>query len=216
MAPGVFEHSHSHMFQTLQAFWNLFGNKPVAEIRPALREIGNLALLVTARSSNRATPALSLFADVIADRRIIDTMAPVHSREDRGPYYATHVKFSGKEAIMLYKLACKKQARLSSVFNVEKAKQVVFHSWWGTALEDFSHLSHVCDNAECLKRSDFGASFQKIGSTLHGDLFDMITYQKYSKLASANLSGLLVQWNARDNSPGFILQSVRRGANRRH
>lgn len=31
------------------------GNKPVSEIRPVLRELGNLALLVTARNSNRAT-----------------------------------------------------------------------------------------------------------------------------------------------------------------
>lgn len=85
----------------------LIGGKPVSEIRPVLRELGNLALLVTARNSNRATPAPSLFSFVLADQRLIYGRVVSHSVDNFGPYYAKHLDFSGKGAFMLYKLACK-------------------------------------------------------------------------------------------------------------
>lgn len=107
----------------------LIGNKPVSEIRPVLRELGNLALLVTARNSNRATPAPSLFANILSDQRRIDNGVNVqHSKDNFGPFYAKHLDFSGKGAFMLYKLACQSSVRLSSVFTEEKAQQVIFHS----------------------------------------------------------------------------------------
>lgn len=152
----------------------LIGGKPVSEIRPVLRELGNLALLVTARNSNRATPAPSLFALVLSDQRISYGMAVPHSKDHFGPFYAKHLDFSGKGAFMLYKLACSTPVRLSSVFTDEKAQQVIFHSWWGTALEDCSLLQQITDCNRWFKRSEFGTSFQRIGSKELGSSFELL------------------------------------------
>lgn len=170
----------------------LIGGKPISEIKPVLRELGNLALLVTARNSNRATPAPSLFAHVLADQRIIHGNEVSHSANNFGPYFAKHVDFSGKGAFMLYKLACMTKVRLSSVFTEDMARQVIFHSWWGTALEDFSLLQQITDCNRWLKRSEYGTAFQRIGSKELGATFELVNYVRYAKLASANLSGLLV------------------------
>lgn len=137
-----------------------------------LRELGNLALLVTAWNSNRATPAPSLFALILSDQRIANSREVHHSRENFAPYFSKHLDFSGKGALMLYKLLA--LHRLSSVFTEEKAQQVIFHSWWGTAMEDFSLLQQITDCLNWYKRSEYGTSFQRIGSKELGISFEMI------------------------------------------
>lgn len=102
---------------------------------------------------------------------------------------------SGFGGFWTYDKACNQAWSLGGVFTQEEAKQVVFHSIFGTYKEDLSLLSQITDCGTWYKRNRFGKGLFK-GVNMHkASRLQLIKLRFASKLASANQTGFLTENN---------------------
>lgn len=76
-------------------------------------------------------------------------------------------------------------------FNSVEAAQVVFHGIFGTYKEDLSILEQITNLGTWNTREQLGSKFQRMTMCKKSSIFRPVKLMAYSKLASANQTGLL-------------------------
>lgn len=103
------------------------------------------------------------------------------------------VDFSGKGAFYVYNKMCGLGQMKMYGANITDttARQIVYHCMFGTFKEDLNLLAKITDQGTWYTRSEIGNHFQKLGSSDRSCDFNLIKQKSWSKLASANITGLL-------------------------
>ncbi|KAL1492976.1 hypothetical protein ABEB36_011129 [Hypothenemus hampei] len=98
---------------------------------------------------------------------------------------------SGNGGFYLYNLCCLTEFVLEGAFNSVEAQQVLFHSIFGTEIEDLSILEQMTALDTWNTRKQFGDKFQKMTTCGSSTKFHPVRVIKYSNLASGPQSDLL-------------------------
>lgn len=160
------------------------------EVKPLLRALADLALTVGTRNQHRAFFAPGMFV-----RRMVDDEVP-GPVPDEGmalgvsrAQFICDCDFSGRGALLMWQQFSNYEYVIEGAFTPEQAQQLVFHSVWGTHVENLKLLEIITDCANFQTRGDFGSVFQ--GSQEGGKVtakFKLINFKYYSKLGGANLT----------------------------
>lgn len=97
---------------------------------------------------------------------------------------------SGNGGFYSYNVCTNLRFSMEGHFTEKEAKQVLFHTIFGTYKEDLSILSQITNQGSWLNRESMGKSFRNQTSGKHVT-FKPIKLIYYAKLASANQTGFL-------------------------
>lgn len=168
-----------------------------------------LEVFANTKSAHDCCTVITLLADtlLIAGTRnahrvffpILLFYLSVHSSPADGITFGTlepdilgKVDFSGKGAFMVYKNMCNLTG-ITMYANTDdaKAQQIIYHAMFGTFKEDLNLLAEITTCGTWNTRSELGKCFAGMGSSERQLNITLIRQRYWSKLASANISGLL-------------------------
>lgn len=93
---------------------------------------------------------------------------------------------------MCYKRICELPGiMLHGEFSQQEAAQIMYHSIFGTIKDDLGILSQITNCATWYTREDLGKKSKGAGTTMREVKISPIKQVYYSKLASANQTGIL-------------------------
>lgn len=169
--------------------------KPYNEIKGVVKTLADLVLITTSRQAQRMFfPINMVFRAVCCpDGKKADGAAEdgtLFKSFIHGDELLKAFNVSGNGGFYLYNVCTNMRFSLEGQFTEEEAKQVVFHSIFGTFKEDLSILSQITNQGSWLNRESMGKSFRSQTSGKHVS-FRPIKMNYYAKLASANQTGLL-------------------------
>ncbi|CAK9304784.1 unnamed protein product [Gordionus sp. m RMFG-2023] len=143
--------------------------------------MADLSLLVTTRKAKRMFFPPNIFSCLL------------HPRVENGEILPTlptdlvnFVNFSGHGGFMFYKEACKIDWKINGNMKAEVAKQMVFHSIFGTFKEDLSILSQITHFENWNIRNEMWPAFREMNRSATTLKFQLITYKYYYNLSGAS------------------------------
>jgi hypothetical protein len=99
---------------------------------------------------------------------------------------------SGKGAFLCYKAIMEMDnITLIGDFTQQEASQILYHCIFGTYKEDLGVLAQITNCSTWYTREDLGRKFQGVGTSKKEVAFKPIQQILYSKLSSANQTGML-------------------------
>lgn len=163
--------------------------KTAQEVKGLFTLLADISLITTSREAKRASfPACMMYM-------ILDCAEKQHYVKNRTRFTnitdISWFNFSGVGAAYLYKMAsvedwlCPIQDSGSCFL-----PEIIFHSIWGTFGTDFGLLEYMTGFMGWSTRNKMGDCFKKMG-TSEIVRFKMIPLSKFSKMSSANQTGLL-------------------------
>lgn len=163
--------------------------KKASEVKRLYNIIADILLMTTSRESKRAAfPAFMLL-------KLLTESEMKHYVENNTIYQGgadiSYFNFSGNGGFYLYN-SVKDVEWTYPIKSTKKdyLSQIMFHSIWGTYAEDFGVLQFATGVKNWKKRAELDDAFEKMG-TQEPATFKIIPFEKYSKLTSANQTGLL-------------------------
>lgn len=94
------------------------------------------------------------------------------------------ISHSGRGAFHFYNKAAEKSYTIYSDASTQHVRELIFHSIWGSHLEDLNVLKYMTD-IDFSTRNAFGNTLRKKGSTTNLVVFTPIKLLKYAKLSQA-------------------------------
>lgn len=163
--------------------------KKASEVKRVFNIIADILLMTTSRESKRMSmPGFMLIQllnkaetqHYLANNSICTTVTDI-----------SYFNFSGNGAFFHYNQQNEKVFK----YPIKESKkdllpQIIFHAIWGTFAEDFGILAFMTGLKTWKRRNEMDDAFEKIGTQKLQE-FKIIPFQKYSKLTSANQTGLL-------------------------
>nr|QPL15393.1 nucleoprotein [Hymenopteran orthomyxo-related virus OKIAV171] len=174
-------------FPDIDTVMSVLKAKIPSEGRSLVTLICDIALITTTRQATRMFPPPAAFSYIFTQ--------PEHKVS--GSVYKTtnlipNFNFSGHGAWAFYKIFQSIQWTMYLNINDESiAKQICYHSMFGTFKEDLSLLSQITTQANWYTREQMAGAFKKANTEGKKVTFDPVEQKYFSKLAQANMTGLL-------------------------
>lgn len=163
--------------------------KKASEVSEIFNIIADILLMTTSREAKRASfPAFMLI-------KLLDDNEVKHYEENNTRFTAVTdiawFNFSGNGAFQLYNRICSSKWS----YNIKETKkqylnQIIFHAIWGTYCNDFGILAWMTNQKDWATRNTLDDAFKQLGNQPPQE-FTPVKINKYSKLTSANQTGLL-------------------------
>nr|QMP82185.1 nucleocapsid protein [Blattodean orthomyxo-related virus OKIAV181] len=159
--------------------------KKAYECASIISNLADTLLLTTSRQAQRAFfPILLTY--------IVSTTKGIKSPVSWNDSFLKVFNASGQGAFLCYKMISDlKGITLAGKFTQQQASQVLYHCIFGTYKEDLGVLSAITNNGTWSTREELGKSFQGAGTSTTVAEITPIRQVYYSKLSSANQTGLL-------------------------
>jgi hypothetical protein len=115
-----------------------------------------------------------------------------------------HFNASGEGAFYMYKKICDiTNLTLIGDFTDTMAGQIIYHCIFGTYKEDLGVLEQITNCGRWYTREELGKKFQGAGESKKAVVANIVRQTFYSKLSSANQSGLLSSYLQVSSVPVF-------------
>jgi hypothetical protein len=149
-----------------------------------ISNIADILLLTTGRQAQRAFFPILIVPEAFTILR--------GSRKFYSENAIERFNVSGRGAFLCYKEIMKMDnITLTGDFTQQEASQILYHCIFGTYKEDLGVLAQITNCSTWFTREDFGRKFQGVGASKKEISFKPIQQTLYSKLSSANQTGLL-------------------------
>lgn len=156
------------------------------EISGIIKALADMLMITTSRQSHRAFFPIIPFIAVTTN--IDCTTKLMTFKED----LLKKFNASGHGAFLIYKLMCESgMYYMSGSMSQNQAAQITYHSIFGTFKEDLGVLAQITNQGNWQTREEMGKCFLNASTCKKEVGFEFIRQEYYSKLSSANLSGLL-------------------------
>nr|QPL15316.1 nucleoprotein [Hymenopteran orthomyxo-related virus OKIAV174] len=174
-------------FPEIDAVMSVLKEKDPAEVRSLMTLIGDVALIASTRQAQRMFPPPAAFSLIFttAQHKVGNS---TYATETLFPGF----NFSGHGAFAFYKIFMSKKWRMNLNAGTDSiAKQICYHSMFGTYKEDFGILSQITNFTSWNTREEMGTVFKKVNTDGTSLEFEPVKQKLYSKLSQANMTGLL-------------------------
>lgn len=163
--------------------------KRAEEVGGLFNIIADIVLVTTSREAKRSSfPACMLYLLMSREERMHYIMNKTICTQ---PTDISHFNFSGVGSCWLYKQVEKQNWACPINEGYEEfIPEIIFHSIWGTYGTDFGILEFMTDNKKWHNRSEMGDCFKGFGTSTPV-LSHLISLERFSKMSSANQTGLL-------------------------
>uniref|UniRef100_A0AAT9JH54 Nucleocapsid protein n=1 Tax=Blattella germanica orthomyxovirus 1 TaxID=3133491 RepID=A0AAT9JH54_9ORTO len=175
--------------------------KKATELIPLISTLADIICITTSRQAQRMAFPILQFCEASCSRA-----KPEKNEYTFNEAVLEHVNFSGEGGFAMYKAISEGCRELTLMGNMseQKAAQIVYHSIFGTFKEDLGVLANITNCATWYTREEMGKCFQQASSTGNVVKVKLIKQVYYSKLASANQTGLLAaSYNQTTSAPVF-------------
>nr|XP_012152155.1 PREDICTED: uncharacterized protein LOC105664042 isoform X2 [Megachile rotundata] len=149
--------------------------------------MSDIALIATTRQAMRMFPPQAAFSYIFTNKSHRVGNSVYNTIDLYGNF-----NFSGHGAFAFYKvfMSTKWKLNLNGATD-SQAKQVCYHSMFGTYKEDLGILSQITNQATWDTREELDRIFQKANTTGTSITFEPVKQKFYSKMSQANQTALL-------------------------
>ncbi|KAK9880152.1 hypothetical protein WA026_010022, partial [Henosepilachna vigintioctopunctata] len=168
--------------------------RKASEIRGIMSLLADILLITTSRQAHRMFFPLSMFYSVIkmmGEGKDITADSGAKIPAMGVDTLLDSFNVSGNGGFYFYHLASQFVWEIEGEMTESMARQILFHSIFGTFKEDLSILKQITDLGTWNTREEMGGSFKKMTTCGKSVQVFPVALKYYSKLSSANMSGLL-------------------------
>nr|AYP67576.1 putative nucleocapsid [Old quarry swamp virus] len=165
---------------------SMIKEKQPSEVKPLITLLANICLITTTRQATRMYPPPAAFAYIF---NIDKYPSPRGASKEK---LLEVFDFSGHGAFCFYSVFQEFQWKLCGTGLTDTiARQIVYHSMFGTFKEDFGILSAITNESTWRTREQMRNCFRQANTSGTPCPFYPIKQKYYAKMAQANQTGLL-------------------------